>query len=326
MPLLYAGIDEAGYGPLLGPLCVAVSVVRVEDWAPGDPAPDLWKSLSRWVARSPAKANGRVCVADSKKLKLSNALKTKHPLTHLEMGVLSFLRAWGHETETDDGLFACLGVRLEGHPWYAGDPTPLPLANDPGLVAVAASRLAAAEAAGVRLMGIRCTAVGETAFNKVVRDAGSKAAVTAGVIAELARMVAHEADGDTDLRIVCDRQSGRADYQDLLLRAFPGAQVVCDARSQVATHYTLRVRTPREREIGVLFQTEAEDQHFPVALASMTAKLVRELAMARFNRYWCARCPELKPTAGYRQDGARFLRDLHTIVTPTERATMVRMA
>lgn len=326
MALLYAGIDEAGYGPLLGPLCVSVCVLRVEGWKPGNPAPDLWKALDRWVARSPAKAAGRICVADSKKLKLSNALKTKHPLTHLEMGVLSFLRAWGHEAETDEALFACLGTRLEGHPWYAGDPTALPIANDPGLVAVAASRLAAAEGAGVRLMGLRCTAVGETAFNQVVRDAGSKAAVTAGVISDLVRTVAHEADAQTDLRIVCDRQSGRADYRDLLSAAFPDADVVCDARSGVATHYTLRLRKPVQREIGVLFQTEAEDRHLPVALASMTAKLVRELAMARFNRYWCGRCPELKPTAGYRQDGARFLRDLHTIVTPTERATMVRMA
>jgi hypothetical protein len=59
----------------------------------------------------------------------------------------------------------------------------------------------------------------------------------------------------------------------------------------------------------VIFEVEAEARHFPVALASMTAKLVRELAMMRFNRYWSGRMAELKPTAGYRNDAHRWLDD-----------------
>ena len=60
----------------------------------------------------------------------------------------------------------------------------------------------------------------------------------------------------------------------------------------------------------MLFEVDAEAAHFPVALASMAAKLVRELRMARFNRYWGARASELKPTAGYRADAERWLADL----------------
>ena len=81
----------------------------------------------------------------------------------------------------------------------------------------------------------------------------------------------------------------------------------------------------------VTFMPEAESAHLPVALASMIAKLIRELAMARFNRYWCDRARaaaslELKPTAGYRQDAARWLHDARDILTPEDRRAMIRNA
>jgi hypothetical protein len=58
----------------------------------------------------------------------------------------------------------------------------------------------------------------------------------------------------------------------------------------------------------------------------MGAKLVRELLVARLNAYWSARCVELKPTAGYAQDGARFLRDLAGVATPGELRELRRNA
>jgi hypothetical protein len=64
----------------------------------------------------------------------------------------------------------------------------------------------------------------------------------------------------------------------------------------------------------------------PVALASMIAKLTRELAMMRFNRYFAARMPELKPTAGYYGDAGRWLRDIGDVLLPEERSAMVRRA
>jgi len=78
--------------------------------------------------------------------------------------------------------------------------------------------------------------------------------------------------------------------------------------------------------IHIQFRPEAEEAHLPVALASMTAKLVRELAMARFNRYWCDRIPGLKPTAGYVQDARRWLVDVEGVLCDDEREAMVRKA
>ena len=84
MALLLAGIDEAGYGPTLGPLCVGMTLFRVRDWEPGQEAPDLWKLLSGTVCKKPSDARRRIPIADSKALKLANDTKTRHPLVHLE--------------------------------------------------------------------------------------------------------------------------------------------------------------------------------------------------------------------------------------------------
>ena len=85
-------------------------------------------------------------------------------------------------------------------------------------------------------------------------------------------------------------------------------------------------------QLSVSFEVESEQRHFSVALASMTAKLARELAMMRFNRYWSAKAAahepaiELKPTAGYRNDGWRWLKDTGALVGREDRAMIERMA
>ena len=60
--MIVAGIDEAGYGPLLGPLVVSAALFRV----PSDDDLDLWDALSPVVSRAPV--DGAVPVNDSKKL------------------------------------------------------------------------------------------------------------------------------------------------------------------------------------------------------------------------------------------------------------------
>jgi hypothetical protein len=47
-----------------------------------------------------------------------------------------------------------------------------------------------------------------------------------------------------------------------------------------------------------------------VALASMLSKYLRESLMRRFNAFWAGHMPEVAPTAGYYNDGTRFLRDI----------------
>ena len=47
-----------------------------------------------------------------------------------------------------------------------------------------------------------------------------------------------------------------------------------------------------------------------VAVASMLSKYLREGLMRRFNAFWRKYLPDVTPTAGYYNDGQRFLQDI----------------
>lgn len=348
MALVYCGIDEAGYGPILGPLCFGCATFRFEDWRDGDPAPDLWSMLGRAVCRDGSDRLRRIAVDDSKKLKLANSSVRRHPLHHLERGVLSFLSAadapehGASPPETDLAFLRRLGVPVSPTgpgEWYGGEPRQFPDALSADEVMIAANSLRAAlHAAGVTVLGLRADALFEGAFNELVEAAGTKAAATEAVLVRFLaeawenHALTAEGEGGTALRVVCDRQGGRTQYAGMLTRAFPDAIVETVAETPAQSRYELRARAtgspsagPRgARRMIVSFRVEAEAAHLPVALASMIAKLTRELLMARFNRYWCARMPDLKPTAGYALDARRWLRDVEAIASPVERRAMVR--
>ena len=60
------------------------------------------------------------------------------------------------------------------------------------------------------------------------------------------------------------------------------------------------------------FVVDADERFFPVSLASMVSKYLRELLVDNINRYFVAFHAELRPTAGYWKDGLRFIQDLKT--------------
>jgi hypothetical protein len=323
MGLVIAGIDEAGYGPLLGPLCVGMSVLRLEEWEPGAPAPDLWRLLKRAVCAKPVKSRGRIAIADSKKLKLANDSTARHPLHHLERGVLAFGHALRGLPADDAALFEGLGARLDGSEWYGGQGAPLPVAHDAATIAIDANVLCAAlEKAGVRVEALACGVVCENEFNRIVKETHSKAEADAAAIGVHLRTLRERFFESGDhVRVVCDRLGGRLSYGMMLERELPGVSVRVLEQSPERCRYEIE-----EGRIGFHFMPEAESKHLTVALASMTAKYVRELAMARFNRYWATRMPQLKATAGYNTDARRWLADTACTITEREREALVRIA
>ena len=107
---IHAGVDEAGYGPMLGPLVVGCAAM-----ASDNPETELWNALADAVRLSPQNWDGLV-VQDSKLLFRKNS-----GIRRLEEGCLAFVAsATGRRPRTLGELLQALGAPcLTGrYPWY----------------------------------------------------------------------------------------------------------------------------------------------------------------------------------------------------------------
>ncbi len=303
-----AGIDEAGFGPLLGPLVVAAAAVETPDGADGD----LWNLLSGCVTRKPSRRPGTVPVADSKKLLHR---KRPRPLEHLERGVLGFLATGGIRPgglgELLDHLAPGLTDQLGHYPWYADDDLPLPRCHDATDLALTANALAAGlKAAGVRVAALRAEVLLAGEYNRIVETTHNKSTtlfdVSSRLLVELLRQGWAEPDARNVL-VCCDRQGGRMRYRPGLQRVFDRCDFKVLEESETLSAYRM---SHRRRQAELRFGVGFDARHLPVALASMIAKYVRELLMEQLNAFWARHVESLAPTAGYYADGKRFVAEI----------------
>ena len=108
------GLDEAGYGPTLGPLVVAATSFRFEEAGSPDPG-DLWTLLSRSVTRQPRRGDRRIPIADSKVI-----FSPHKGLSNLEEAVLAAtLASRPVPTASLPGLLGLDAVEEDSqYPWY----------------------------------------------------------------------------------------------------------------------------------------------------------------------------------------------------------------
>lgn len=319
--MIIAGIDEAGYGPLLGPLVVSAAALELPA-APmveeAEAVPCLWRLLKAAVAKKGPVRKGRLLIADSK---LVHNLSDGDKL--LERGVLAFLRtmqmegggsAAGNGDLTAAGLLELLGCKnheLTSRPWYAPHSVSLPWLADTGDVAIAANMLGAAmRSANVHTRCLRTAVVSEGAFNRLVGGTNNKASALVSItLTHLYHL--HQMFGHRGLVVGIDKQGGRDHYTGLLLRSFPEAELKVLKESAESSSYLLQERTSQGlRRTLIQFREKGETAFLPTALASMLCKYLRELCMHSFNTWWCGRITGLQPTAGYYQDGTRWLTDV----------------
>ena len=319
--MIVAGIDEAGYGPLLGPLvvgCCAFELGGSERLDASQPLPCLWKRLTKLVSKNRSKTGRKLHVNDSKEV-YSPSLGLKE----LERSILCVLSASGRRCATFDEFLDCVSPDaaelLAQHPWYGPDSgCRWPFEQDALPLSLFARALEMEMArTGTRCVHLCACVVPEKPYNRMIDQTRNKAgalfSISARHLDHLLRTYA-----DRPLVIHCDRQGGREHYGQLLRLMFEDWAL--DVLREQDGHSEYLLHHPKDRAtrggggsvppVRIIFREKAESQSMAVALASMLSKYLREGLMRRFNAFWKGHLPEVEPTAGYYGDGSRFLQDI----------------
>ncbi|MBS0207906.1 MAG: hypothetical protein JSS27_03035 [Planctomycetes bacterium] len=317
---LLMGVDEAGYGPNLGPLVVSVTVWRTADASLRDSLYDALDDLicdntADAAPTPPAKRRGkkpprqqRLVIADSKAI-----YSSQHGLAALEENVLALLaacrprpmrwsEAWSLVPDGDR-------QQIAEHTCWAKFDRVLPLSASAERVELLAARACEGFAAApVRLIDVRSRTVFPARWNQLLGEHPNKAAVLShtslGLLCETIALYP-----DEEVYVVCDKHGGRDRYLGLLQHFVGDTFVEVHGESRVDSVYRWG---SAERRVEVRFRPRAE-AYLPTALASMVSKYLRELAMEAFNHFWTQAQPELRPTKGYPTDARRWLEESATV-------------
>jgi hypothetical protein len=295
----WVGIDEAGYGPNLGPLVMTAVVAE----GPGPREPDVWTDLAATAARA-GDASDRLWVDDSKAV-----LRVPRGRARLEATCLALVAAArGSIPGSLADLLSAVGAGTledaELTPWLDAGAEAEGLA--PKEVRLAAPP-APFEGAPWRISGVHAVVVGPARFNAELAMTGSKARVHFAAFTRLLAPLWEGAgqrgfEGDATY-VRGDKHGGRHFYYGPLIEAFPDVWIDRGAEGPELSRYTLRA-PGRRLELSLAPRADADDGL--VALASIVSKTVREWWMDLFNAHWTARIPGLRPTAGYPVDSQRF--------------------
>ena len=304
---ILVGIDEAGYGPLLGPLVVSSAVFRLPDELL---RADLWDILQKAVSSQKKGSAGRILITDSKKAySRSSGIKHLRRTVHACLGATS-----NHQDEpmhTAAQLIQqlcpdCAG-RITEYPWYnALNEHLLHQQPDETQIASGVLKRTLAENA-IHLIGIHSECLDVAFYNSRVSVVKNKSRVLFTTLCSLILDVLNNSPANDTIQIIVDRQGGRINYQQELLRMFPGFSLSVIRQDEKMSSYEL---SRSNRAMRIHFCVKADSKYLPVCLASMASKYLREVLMESLNNYFSQICKELKPTAGYWQDGQRFIKDI----------------
>lgn len=285
-------MDEAGYGPNLGPLVIAATKWKVVE----DPSStNLTELLEEIVDSSSRRGGTKLHIADSKAVNVG-----KDGFLSLELSALSLLKSAGKRPRSVHELWRQLtdqsGPNSEV-PWFEADMVLPAEANDSLLASLSDRFVECVGKNGIECLNVAAQIVPARQFNTLLATHHSKGVLLSSLSMELLARL-WKPSTDTRTLVIADKHGGRNRYDELLAKISGDAMIFRIAEGREISRY-------RVESTEIRFQTRAE-QHFQVAAASIVAKYVRELAMRQFNQFWQEHCPDVAPTKGYPTDAVRF--------------------
>src|ERR1700722_11494005 len=270
--MILAGIDEAGYGPLLGPLVVGCCAFRIND-AAGEEIPCVWTRLRRIVSKRKTAGGTKLQINDSKVV-----YSPATGLKELERSVLALAESV-HGNHPDlttllQNAAPHVLADLQNYSWYRPSPSEVfPTSQDLASVRIPANALAVE----MRRNGVACVhyaarVLCERQYNAMLAATRNKASALFSITAiHLDHLLSvFGADG---LTIVCDRQGGRQHYGSLLRLMFNEWALEVTHESEPISEYRLR---QGGHMVRILFREKGEQHSLPTAAASMLSKYLRE--------------------------------------------------
>ncbi len=287
--MLWVGIDEAGYGPNLGPLVMSAVIAEGPETHP----PDVWADLAETVCRAGGSAD-KLWVDDSKAV-----FKARKERKRLDHACYALIDAAGRPVpQCIESLFQAIQAgslaEVELAPWVEN--------SDP-FNSADLKPAAPFQGANWRIIDVKSVVMGPSRFNARLDVHRSKASVHFEAFIELLSHVWNLTGQSRPASVRSDKHGARNYYWDNLVQAFPEVWIDRGVEGPELSVYALR---SNDRRLDLRLEPKADAGDGLVALASLVSKAVRERWMDVFNAYWIARFPDLKPTAGYPGDAARF--------------------
>lgn len=299
------GIDEAGLGPILGPLIVSAAGFSVPA---GDVKDQLWQLLGESISAKKRHLAGRLLVCDSKK-----AYTPSTGIAFLEKTVLSCLACIGKApasiTELVDLLCPACKARLAEYPWHKEHCNRQIKFNHDDIAISAQALGRNLDKIGSALIALKSFCFDVAYYNTMVQKVNNKSTVlfmaVCSLVDEIIKSTQHR-----NYHFIIDRQGGRTKYTRQLRTMFPDMGLkVLDENDSISS-YEL---SASDKQVKIDFAVKADATFLPACLASMVSKYLREQLMGCINSYFVEKCRQLKPTAGYWTDGKRFINDLKVI-------------
>lgn len=296
----YVGIDEVGYGPILGPLVIGfipiVSSLKADDFN---------NQINEFLSK-----NDLITVQDSK---LFFRGSNKH--FKLELEILGFLSLFYNPfTYYREFLSFFLRNKIMWEKAIWLNPNlKIPFFTKEGSASIILDKRGIYKkcffTTTTKIRKPWLFQIEPYLFNRMLESYDTKSELITYSVCGWVRRFVEMYSPDYNLTFYIGRHGGRKFYQRHLYRFFEKVQIIEEKNAY--SHYRVQLD---ELEANLIFITNAEKKFPIVALSSMVAKYFRELSMHCFNLFWQKYKIALKPTSGYIPDALGFLESIKDIV------------